>query len=162
MDEHIILLRGRAVTFEHDFADHNLNDLSFFTDKHNKYATRETIDVLRHRYELVATADTLIALDASRQAALKRWIKTRIYNRLPLWAGPLGYFLFRYLLQLGFLDGTEGLIYHFLQGCWYRFLVAAKIFEYDLVLRGLPDRGSRIEALGRLSGYDVADIKDIA
>ena len=46
MDEHMVLLHGRAVTFEHDFCDHNLNDLTFFTDKHNKYATREAIDVL--------------------------------------------------------------------------------------------------------------------
>ena len=30
---------------------------------------------------------------------------------------------------MGFLDGKEGLIWHFLQGFWYRFLVDAKIFE---------------------------------
>ena len=27
------------------------------------------------------------------------------------------------------LDGKEGLIFHFLQGFWYRFLVDAKIYE---------------------------------
>lgn len=26
-----------------------------------------------------------------------------------------------YVLRLGFLDGKEGLIFHFLQGCWYRY-----------------------------------------
>ncbi|HEY3130070.1 MAG TPA: glycosyltransferase family 2 protein, partial [Acidobacteriota bacterium] len=36
---------------------------------------------------------------------------------------------YRYFLRLGFLDGKEGLIFHFLQGCWYRFLVDVKIFE---------------------------------
>jgi len=41
----------------------------------------------------------------------------------------LGYFFYRYILRLGFLDGREGLIFHFLQGCWYRFYVDAKIYE---------------------------------
>jgi glycosyltransferase involved in cell wall biosynthesis len=41
MDEHIIVDGGRTVHFAGGFADHNLNDLSFFIDKHNKYATRE-------------------------------------------------------------------------------------------------------------------------
>ncbi|GAB4300412.1 MAG: hypothetical protein Fur0025_40060 [Oscillatoriaceae cyanobacterium] len=35
----------------------------------------------------------------------------------------------RYTIGLGFLDGKEGLIFHFLQGFWYRFLVDAKIYE---------------------------------
>lgn len=39
------------------------------------------------------------------------------------------YFLFRYVVLLGFLDGKEGLIYHVLQGFWFRFLVDAKIYE---------------------------------
>jgi hypothetical protein len=33
------------------------------------------------------------------------------------------------VFKLGFLDGKEGLIYHFLQGFWYRFLVDAKLYE---------------------------------
>jgi hypothetical protein len=37
--------------------------------------------------------------------------------------------LYRYLLRLGFLDGKEGLIFHFLQGFWYRFLVDSMVFE---------------------------------
>jgi hypothetical protein len=32
---------------------------------------------------------------------------------------------------LGFLDGIPGLIWHFLQGFWYRFLVDAKIYQIE-------------------------------
>ena len=39
------------------------------------------------------------------------------------------YFCYRYYFQLGFLDGPEGKIYHFLQAYWYRFLVDAMIYE---------------------------------
>ena len=158
MDEHMVLLHGRAITFEHDFSDHNLKDLTFFTDKHNKYATREAIDVLRQRYRLGGASDMPAMLSASRQAAAKRWIKERVYNHLPFWFGPFGYFFYRYFFQVGFLDGREGVIYHFLQAFWYRFLVAAKVAEYDRSLKSLPDRQTKVETLARLTGYRAADI----
>ena len=41
------------------------------------------------------------------------------------------YFIYRYYLRFGFLDGTEGKIYTFLQAYWYRYLVDAKIFECE-------------------------------
>ena len=124
------------MTFDGGFADHNLNNLTYFTDKHNTYATREAIDVLSRKYRLTPLDADL--MQASWQAAAKRWIKERIYNRLPFWLGPLGYFLYRYFIQLGFLDGRTGLIYHFLQGFWYRFLVGAKVFEFDEALSDAP------------------------
>ncbi|MGD1037695.1 MAG: glycosyltransferase family 2 protein [Roseiarcus sp.] len=159
MDEHMVLLHGRAVTFEHDFSDQNLNDLTFFTDKHNKYATREAIDVLMRRYGLGGADEALTSDSASRQAAAKRWIKERVYNRLPFWLGPLGYFLCRYFIQLGFLDGREGLVYHFLQGFWYRFLVGAKALEFDRALKPLADADARLAALARLTGYALTDLE---
>ena len=39
------------------------------------------------------------------------------------------YFGYRYFLRLGFLDGRAGLVFHFLQGCWYRFQVDALLYE---------------------------------
>ncbi|MFY7977238.1 MAG: glycosyltransferase family 2 protein [Brevundimonas sp.] len=153
MDEHMLLTEGAAVTFDGGFADHNLNDLTFFTDKHNKYATREAIDVLNQKYGLFAREEALDARSASAAASGKRWLKEGLYNRLPFWVGPLGYFLYRYIVQLGFLDGREGLIYHGLQGGWYRFLVAAKIVELDRELAPLPGAPERLAALERLTGY---------
>lgn len=153
MDEHIIVDGGRTVTLQGGFADDNLNDLTFFTDKHNKYATREAIDVLNQRYGLFSRDNTLSAGSASFQASVKREIKEKIYNRLPFWVGPFGYFLYRYFIQLGFLDGREGLVYHFLQGFWYRFLVGAKIEEYEQVLRNLDDNEARLVRLEALTGH---------
>ena len=153
MDEHMIVWGGRTVTFEGGFSDHNLFDLTFFTDKHNKYATREAIDVLNRRYGLFETDEGLSAKAASRQASLKRGIKEKIYNRLPFWLGPSGYFLYRYFIQLGFLDGREGLIYHFLQGFWYRFLVGAKVLELDRALKPLQSSPERRAELSRLTGH---------
>lgn len=156
MDEHVVISSGRTIILKGGFADINLKDLTAFTDKHNSYATREAIEVLSRRYGLLERDGALSSRSNSRQAATKRKIKEKLYNALPLWAGPLGYFLYRYILQLGFLDGREGLIYHVLQGFWYRFLVAAKIEEFDRVLRKCPDRQAKIEALSRMSGYDLS------
>lgn len=153
MDEHVVVRGGGLVTFQGGFADCNLNDLTFFTTKHNHYATREAIDVLVRRHGLLPVDAGVATQTSSGQARFRRWMKEKVYYRLPLWCGPSAYVLFRYVLQLGFLDGREGLIYHLLQGFWYRFLVGAKIEEFDRVLRGCPDAASRLAALERLTGH---------
>ena len=155
MDEHIIVWGGKTVLFDAPFSDHNLNDLGFFTDKHNKYATREAVDVLNQRYELFARDVELKSEASSLQAAVKRFIKERLYNQIPFPLSSLGYFLLRYVIQLGFLDGREGLIYHFLQGYWYRFLVGAKVMEFDRAIRTLPDADAKRLELARLTGLKL-------
>jgi glycosyltransferase involved in cell wall biosynthesis len=156
MDEHMIVWGGRVVTFDGGFADHNLRDLTYFVDKHNRYAIREAIDVLSGKYDLFGRDGELSAKFGSRQASLKRQLKEKIYNKLSLWVGPLAYYIYRYIIKLGFLDGREGLIYHFLQGFWYRFLVAAKVVEYDAILAHCGGRSERLAALERLTGYQFS------
>jgi len=155
MDEHLVVWDGRTVTFGGGFADHNLKDLTFLIDKHNKYATREAADVLNQRYGLFAQDERLSARGSSREAALKRFIKNYLYGRLPLWIGPAAYFAYRYVLQLGFLDGKPGLIYHFLQGFWYRFLMAANIYELEAALAPLSGAAEKRAELMRRTGLDL-------
>ena len=156
MDEHMVLERGRTVTFAGGFADHNLNDLTFFTDKHNRYATREALDILISTLRLDEVDTGLTRSDPRTQASRKRAVKDRIYNRLPFATGPLLYFLYRYLVQGGILDGRPGLIYHFLQGFWYRFLVDAKALELRLAIAGLDDKDAIRAELSRLTGHKLA------
>ncbi len=155
MDEHVMVKGGRAVLFEAPFSDHNLNDLSFFIGKHNGYATREAVDVLGGRYDLFSQRPFLLSKASSRQASVKRFVKECIYNRLPFPLAALAYFLFRYIGQFGFLDGREGLIYHALQGGWYRFLVGAKVMEFDRSLRSLSTIEEKRAALARLTGLPL-------
>lgn len=152
MDEHVVVSGGRTVTFDGGFSDHNLNDLTYFTDKHNKYATREAVEVIGRRQHLFAEQAGLAAAKASRQAALKRWVKEKVYNRLPFWLGPFMYFSYRMTVQLGFLDGREGLIYHFLQGFWYRFLVGARVLELERELDAVSGTGAKLEHLRVATG----------
>lgn len=128
MDEHIQLTEGRAVEFEHDFCDHNLNDLSWFCHKHVNYAIREAIDLLDIELNLTGAAETDENKGISRQALSKR-MKKHKYARQPLFWRSFVYFCYRYFLKGACLDGKIGFIWTFLQGWWYRTLVDAKIFE---------------------------------
>jgi glycosyltransferase involved in cell wall biosynthesis len=131
MDEHMYLTDGRTVTFRGGFSDHNLYDLTFFTAKHNSYASREALDVLNQRLHLFEPQLALSGQATAKQAKVKRFLKESIYNRLPFEISATLFFLYRYVFQLGFLDGRQGLIYHVLQGFWYRFLVGAKLRELE-------------------------------
>lgn len=152
MDEHVVICGGRTVIFEGGFTDYNLNDLTYFTEKHNKYATREAIEVLNQRYGFFAKDEGLTSNSASGQAAIKRFIKEKVYNQIPFTLSALLYFLWRYIFQLGFLDGRSGLIYHFLQGYWYRFLVGAKVMEFEQALSIANSNAERLQLLERMTG----------
>jgi glycosyltransferase involved in cell wall biosynthesis len=126
MDEHIVLEKGTVVNLQHDIIDENHKGLTFWTDKHNRYADREVKDMLS---VILADEDDLLTTNQISQAGQRRWIKKNLYVRSPLFIRAFIYFLLRYIVGFGFLDGIEGLIFHFLQGFWYRFLVDAKIYE---------------------------------
>ena len=125
MDEHIVLSSGQTLQLENDIIDENHKGLTFWTNKHEGYAIREAKDLLGEDEQDEVIEPSLWGSQAER----KRWVKTRLYARLPLFWRAWFYFLVRYIFQLGFLDGRKGLAFHFLQACWYRFYVDAKILE---------------------------------
>lgn len=128
MDEHLIIFSGTTISIDGDQTDENLNDLSWWTQKHNNYSNREAVNMLLMEYGMnnqgEEVASKLFGTDAER----KRWLKMK-YVRAPLFLRPFINFFIRYILKAGFLDGKQGFIWHFLQGFWYRFLVDAKIYE---------------------------------
>jgi glycosyltransferase involved in cell wall biosynthesis len=127
MDEHIVLSEGSAFRIPGDIINDNRNNLGWWIEKHNNYAVREAIDILATKYGATGAAAITPKL-TGHQEQRKRWLKHK-YASLPLFLRPFLYFFYRYIIRLGFLDGRKGLIWHFLQGLWYRFLVDAKIYE---------------------------------
>ncbi|MFC0183639.1 Glycosyltransferase involved in cell wall bisynthesis [Pseudarcicella hirudinis] len=127
MDEHIKLFQGKTIKLKNDLVDHNLNNLTWWTQKHNLYAIREVIDLLNIRYNF-RNFETVEPKLFGTQEQRTRFLKVK-YASLPLFTRPVIYFLYRYFIKLGFLDGVQGLMWIFLQGLWYRFLVDAKIYE---------------------------------
>ncbi len=128
MDEHIVLREGKAVELTHDSEHKDYKDLTFWISKHNSYASREVEDYIRAKEGEEASKDAS-KLDGTAKA--KRFIKYHIYYKLPMGMRSYLYYFYRYYLKAGFLDGKEGKIFAFLQAYWYRFLVDAKIYEYE-------------------------------
>ena len=131
MDEHIVLNKGKTIKLEGYFVDNNLNPLGWWIQKHNNYSIREAIELLDLKYNLIpSNTKNTIPHELSHDAKSKRDKKIK-YANMPLFWRSFVYFLYRYFFKLGFLQGKEGFLWHFLQGWWYRTLVDAKIFEIE-------------------------------
>jgi glycosyltransferase involved in cell wall biosynthesis len=152
VDEHVRLTGGKTLHVAADIIDDNQKPLTWWIAKHNDYATREAIEVVS-RAENLSAPDSIPARFWGAQDQRKRWLKERLYSRAPLFIRAAVYFLGRYILRLGFLDGVSGLVWHVLQGFWYRFLVDAKIYEIRRKSRqeGLTTK----EAIESLHGLKV-------
>ncbi|MCI8515611.1 MAG: glycosyltransferase family 2 protein [Hungatella sp.] len=121
MDEHIVISSGKTVEMKTDCLHYDFKSLEYFISKHNWYSSRETVDY----FENIESSKIKKKMDP------KTWFKMNIYYRLPMGARAHIYYLYRYYIRLGFLDGKEGKIYAFLQAYWYRYLVDAKIYECE-------------------------------
>ncbi len=126
MDEHIELLEGENITFEQDFVDHNLNDLSWWAQKHVGYAVREAAELIDIEFNI--TGNDSSNRNLSEKTLKKRKLKLK-YAKKPLFWRSFAYFCYRYFFKLGFLEGKEGFLWTFMQGWWYRTMVDAKVFE---------------------------------
>jgi len=134
-EEHLIV-NGLIGYMKADFLEDNKkNNLDYFTEKHLVTAGGELKEIIE--------ADAVsIRMDASIEPKFfgakvhrTRWLKEKIYSRTPLFIRPFLYFFYRYFFCLGFMDGVPGLIFHVLQGFWYRFYIDSKVYEARLAVR---------------------------
>ena len=124
-DAHTILSAGRSISLQHNFLHYDFKDLDNFIARYNWYATREAMDYMDFKSgRRDATAD-------DPEIQKKRQKKYGVYYRFPKFLRAFLWFLVNYFLRGGFLDGKEGFIYHVLSSFWYRFVVDAKIYEYE-------------------------------
>lgn len=120
MDENIVLSKGLIYKSNYFICDDNLKGLDFFVMKHIGYAKREALDAIS-KFDSINSA---LFKKYDGQANLKyRMYFKYLYIRFPLYVRPFIYFFYRYFLCLGFLDGKNGFLWHFMQGLWYRLLV---------------------------------------
>ncbi|MES9760479.1 glycosyltransferase family 2 protein [Priestia megaterium] len=140
MDEHMILFEGKTVEFKHDLIDNNTKSLEWWINKHNWYSNREVLDQQTIIQSQKDEVQLLENNESTSQAKMKRMVKNKGYYRLPKFLRAHLYFIYRYYIKRGFLDGPEGKIYHFLQAYWYRFLVDAKMHECEKLGRKMEQQ----------------------
>jgi hypothetical protein len=126
MDEHIEVT-GRVLPLSGAMVDDNLNPLTWWIAKHNNYASRAAVDALLRERMLVDEAGLDHATDHAMTWSMR--MKEQVYGLLPSGLRGITFFIYRYILRLGFLDGSTGYAFYFLQTWWYRNLIDAKVAE---------------------------------
>lgn len=96
------------------FYDDNLQPLVWWKVKHLGYAKREAQQALEGGSE-----------DRRKSK----------YYRMPPYLRVIAYFMVRYVLKGGFLDGVTGWRWHFWQGLWYRWQCDREIAKLRKVMR---------------------------
>ena len=95
---------GRIESFPFDFVHVVGDDFGLWLQKHISYASRECAETLK--------GEDRSGANLHRHARVKRWIKTGVYRRSPLFLRAWVYWALRYFVRGGFLDGVEGFVYH--------------------------------------------------
>lgn len=122
--DHHFRVSGTTGKLPGDLVEDNRNEAAIFDwiAKHNRYARLQAAEEL-------ARAGRPVAASWRGNPDERTARQKAIWARLPAYVRPLGYFLYRYILRLGFLDGKQGFVFHFLQAWWYRLLVDINIDE---------------------------------
>jgi glycosyltransferase involved in cell wall biosynthesis len=122
-DQHFVA-NGKVARLRHDYLDVVSSSLLTWTLRHGRWAGLEANELLSPQLGGRHVAPSVVGNPIQR----RRWWRN-LYAGGPLFTRAFAYWGYRYFLRFGFLDAREGLIFHFLQGFWFRFLVDAMIYE---------------------------------
>lgn len=131
MDEHIIV-KGKTASISGIIYDHNLKDTNHFISKHIDYAKREALDYFIYKFKLNNHKKKLLNSNNSKN-------KFIFYYRFPKYFRAVVYFLYRYFILFGFLDGFRGFKFHFIQALFYRIYVDNIIRKLDKRIKTKKD-----------------------
>lgn len=128
MDHRFVAPGGAEVWKKGIILEENLkeNNIHFWIEKHNRYSDLVAQEEVERMNQLRGQTEQPRFFGSPNQR--KAWRK-RLWWRLPRYVRPMIYFTQRIIFQLGVLDGRTGIIFHFLQGFWFRLVVDIKIDE---------------------------------
>jgi exosortase/archaeosortase family protein len=127
--DHRFIVPGNTLIWKNGYIlEENLkeNSISFWIEKHNRYSDLVAQEEVERIQQLRAQTikPRFWGSPDERTARLKQ-----LWWKMPRYARPSIYFLYRMFFQLGILDGRTGIIFHFLQAFWFRLIVDIKIDE---------------------------------
>ena len=124
--EHLIV-EGEIGYLPGDIVHNDFKDMDAWIVKHNRYATLEAAEIIRD-----ATGDRLAGRLFGTRVERRRWIKDRLWNRLPF--RPLWFFVYLYVVRLGFLDGALGFRFCLMHAIFDAF-ITSKVWEARWIAR---------------------------
>jgi glycosyltransferase involved in cell wall biosynthesis len=127
--DHRFIVPGKTIVWKKGYIiEENLkeNKISYWIEKHNRYSDLVAEEEVQrqNKTRTQTIKPRFFGNPDERMALLKK-----IWWKMPLFIRPFIYFFYRYFIRLGILDGKKGLIFHFLQAFWFRFVVDIKIME---------------------------------
>ena len=102
------------------------NNITFWIEKHNRYSDLVAMEEVERMQQMRSQSVQPHFWGSPNER--KAWFK-RLWYKLPRYTRPGLYFTYRMIFKLGILDGRTGVIFHFLQGFWFRLIVDIKIDE---------------------------------
>jgi glycosyltransferase involved in cell wall biosynthesis len=146
VDQHFYV-DGETRQLEFDVIEDNLKerDITFWLSKQLRFAERAAVEeVIRLKTGQISPITPSVFGSPDQRTV---WLKERWYG-LPLYWRPVFYFLYRYILRLGFLDGKEGFLYHFTQALVYRIVVDTHVDELLKTGPTVEQLTTRLKPLG--------------
>jgi glycosyltransferase involved in cell wall biosynthesis len=127
--DHRFIVDGKTTIWKKGWLiEENLkeNQIAFWISKHNRYSDLVAHEEIERMQKLRTQTlqPKLFGTPDQRTAKLKQW-----WWKMPRYTRPAIYFFYRMVIRLGVLDGGTGILFHFLQGYWFRLIVDVKIDE---------------------------------
>jgi exosortase/archaeosortase family protein len=135
--DHRFIVPGKTIIWKNGYIlEENLkeNKISFWIDKHNRYSDQVALEEVERMQQL--RSQTVKPHFWGSPDERTAWLK-QLWWQLPRYVRPTLYFIYRMIFQLGILDGRTGVIFHFLQGFWFRLVVDIKIDEIIQQQKGI-------------------------
>nr|WP_294899488.1 glycosyltransferase family 2 protein [uncultured Pedobacter sp.] len=141
MDHRFIVAEPTLIWKDGHIIEENLkeNEISFWIAKHNRYSdlvAEEEIERMQ-ALRIQSIRPNFFGSPNERKA----WFK-KLWWSLPRYWRPFFYFFYRMIFKLGILDGKNGVIFHFLQGFWFRLIIDIKIEEKLKQQQTLPNHST--------------------
>ena len=124
VDEHLVNIT-RGILISGSIIENSRASFQQWLSKHIMYAEKDVQMVSEE--SPMGDFNKLIS-----KRKIDRFLKISLYGRLPLFIRPFLYWVYRYLILLGFLDGKAGFVYHTFHAFIYRQIQDTIIYEKKL------------------------------
>lgn len=128
-DQHFIVSSKNLQKLKNDYIDVICNNLNVWSLRHVGWSESEVKELLSDKINLKKQVNAKVLGNPIER---KRFLRKNIYQRSPLFLRAFLFWMYVYILRLGFLDKKPGLIFHTLRCFWWRFLVDAKMYEASM------------------------------
>jgi glycosyltransferase involved in cell wall biosynthesis len=105
------------------YEQNNKNLIDYFIEKHVQTAKGEVNELFQPDK---VNKGSLLAKNTHMKT---RWLKISFYNKAPIFSRAICYFIYRYFIKCGFLDGRAGFSFCFFQAFFYRMLIDQMYWE---------------------------------